>query len=69
MLTPGLVYRPGLLSTGALGNGTSQIWSQWLGCGVVAISVKGGGSHSSGLAIWMALWFSMRAQIGNTDQR
>lgn len=55
MLTPGLVYRPGLLSTGALGNGTSQIWSQWPVCKVVAISVKGGGGHSSALAIWMVL--------------
>lgn len=69
MLTPGLVYRPGLLSTGALGNGTSQIWSQWPVCKVVAISVKGGGDHSSALAIWMVLWFSMRAQTGNTAQK
>lgn len=50
MLTSGLVYRSGRLSTGALGNGTSQIWNQWPVFKIVAISVEGGGSHCSALA-------------------
>lgn len=65
MLTPGLVYRPGLLSTGALGNGTSHIWSQWPVCRAVAISVKEGGNRGSAIAIWKALWLSMRATPAN----
>lgn len=49
---------------GALGNGASQIWSQWPICKIVAISVKGGGSHRSALAICLALWLSTRALRG-----
>lgn len=63
------MYRTGLQSSGALGDGTSQIWSQWPICRIVAVSVKGRGSHSSALAICLALWFSTRALIDNTDQQ